>query len=196
MIVRLIIPVTNTVDGKFSYEKEMSREEYFKMSEETFFENNAAVTQFVENMKNNISNIPSERKDNTERTVEDNFQYFEAEAFVQNVKQQEIFTDFFEEFSNNGAKTVVIVNINPNSIEPDAASELKYWVEDSNRVINDFSLDNKTKILSLPKTFFYVEAENEKYLLQDAKLVKDYSNKKFPMNYAILVDKITKVKKS
>jgi len=191
MIIKLIIPVSNTEDGKFSYNGNLSREDYSRMVLDNFWENNDAVTEFTENLMNGVSTV--RRRGGNGRDVADNFSLSTAEAFVQNIKHEEIFEDFFEEFSNNGNKTVVLVNINPNSIEGDAMSEMKYWVEDSSRVIDDTELDNKTKILSLPKTFFYVETNTEKYLLENAKMIKNYSDKKFPMYYAILVEKITKI---
>ena len=133
------------------------------------------------------------RNGNKGHDVEDIYTYSETEAFFQNIKGESVEIPFFEEYVENGKKAIIKVNINPNSFDPDCESEFKYWVEDCKRVISDDTIDERTKILTIPKRFFHISVGNKKYLIDGCQIVKDFSDKKYPFNYAILVEKIERI---
>ncbi len=193
MIGKLIIPVINTEAKDFSYNQKLSVDDYSNMVLDNFNRTNDDVTRFTEDLMYGTRSYASRRNGNKGHDVEDIYTYSETEAFFQNIKGESIEIPFFEEYVENGKKAIIKVNINPNSFDPDCESEFKYWVEDCKRVISDDTIDERTKILTIPKRFFHISVVDKKYLIDGCQIVKDFSDKKYPFNYAILVEKIERI---
>ena len=76
----------------------------------------------------------------------------------------------------------MIVNLNPTTIDPDAESEIRYWLEDSLRVWRDEALDQRTKILSSPeRDLKIVLSDGVKHTLSKCKIFEEYSDEKYPL---------------
>lgn len=193
MIGKLIIPVINTEAKDFSYNQKLSVDDYSNMVLDNFNRTNDDVTRFTEDLMYGTRSYAPRRNGNKGHDVEDIYTYSETEAFFQNIKGESVEIPFFEEYVENGKKAIIKVNINPNSFDPDCESEFKYWVEDCKRVISDDTIDERTKILTIPKRFFHISVGNKKYLIDGCQIVKDFSDKKYPFNYAILVEKIERI---
>ena len=88
--------------------------------------------------------------------------------------------------------SLLLININPNGLENNAEEELRFWVDDSMRIINDNFLDDRTRIKVLPTKTFGVEINNETYTLKNCKLIENRSDKSFPFYFIIMIEKITK----
>ena len=193
MIGKLIIPVINTEAKDFSYNQKLSVDDYSNMVLDNFNRTNDDVTRFTEDLMYGTRSYAPRRNGSKGHDVEDIYTYSETEAFFQNIKGESAEIPFFEEYVENGKKAIIKVNINPNSFDPDCESEFKYWVEDCKRVISDDTIDERTKILTIPKRFFHISVGNKKYLIDGCQIVKDFSDKKYPFNYAILVEKIERI---
>ena len=76
-------------------------------------------------------------------------------------------------------------------MEGDAESEIRFWVDDSKKVHSDNALDDKMKLKILPRRSLIIELpSNKEALLSGCKVIQDFSDKKFPFNFAIIVEKI------
>lgn len=195
MLTTLIIPVIDTENGKYEYKGEkLSREVYESMVMDNFLATDRQVSRFVDNMAHGISNVrPSygEYNSRTERDYPDIvYKFYEAEAFVQDTKKNDIEQDFFDKHASAGDMFILLLNINPNSLEGDAESEIRFWLDDSLRIHRDYTLDDETKLKALPKRGLKIKVGEKTGILEECKILQDYSDKKYPFKFAIIVKKI------
>jgi hypothetical protein len=73
-----------------------------------------------------------------------------------------------------------------------AEEEIKFWADDSDRILNDHVLDDRTRIKALPIKTLGIELNGEDYNLINCKLIENRSDRKFPFYYIILVERISK----
>lgn len=194
MITKLIIPVIDTESGKFSYNGNLTKEEYDNMVMDKFLSTNNKMNKFVDNMMNGISNVRSNGyyTANHQKDFPDiKYNFFETDVFVQDSKKNDIDASFFQNYIENEKMFILILNINPN-MEPDAESELRFWMDDSLKVTNDTTLDTQTRLKVLPKRGFKILINNVEYVLEGCKILQNYSNKKYPFYFAVIVEKITR----
>ena len=76
----------------------------------------------------------------------------------------------------------------------DALSELRFWLDDSQRVLNDETLDDMAKIKYLPKRELAIKIEEEtytkRYNLKNCKMIENRSNEKAPYLFVLMIEKI------
>jgi len=193
MITKLIIPVINTEDGKYEYKGNLSRQAYEEMVMDNFLKTDRQVSQFVDDMMHERSNRPQFREYSAqvERDFpEIKYNFYETEAFIQDSKKNDIQKDFFEGHIEKGDMFIILININPNSLDNDAESEVRFWLDDSKRIHNDKSLDTETKLKALPVRGLKIKLDEKEAVLEGCKILQDYSNQKFPFYFAIIVNKI------
>lgn len=192
MLTKLIIPVIDTESGEFAYNGKLTREDYGNMVMDNFLRTNNQMNRFVENMRRGISNTPQNivYSSTVHRDFpEIQYNFFETDVFLQNSKRENIEEDFFNEYIENGKMFILILNINPN-MEPDAESELRFWLDDSKRIHNDPMIDTQTRLKALPIRGLKLKVGEKEHVLEGCKILQDYSNKKYPYKFAIIVEKI------
>lgn len=194
MTTKLIIPVVNTENGEFKYNgKELTREEYGNMEYEQFKKTNSRVSRFVDNMARGISNFS--QYDRRMRNVKDEnhpdliFDDEQAEVIISGTGGKEIDENTLISYAESGKMFILILNINPDTISLNAESEMRFWMRDSNKVINDRQLPDDIKIKSLLGRDYGIVAGDKIIRILNCKMVQDYSNKKNPFNFAIIVEK-------
>lgn len=194
MITKIIIPVINTENGKYEYKGKLSREAYEEMVMDNFLKTDRQISQFVDEMMMERPHSYQMRnyysKNDKGDFPEINYDLYEAEAFVQDSKKNDIEKKFFDEHRDKGDMFILILNINPNSLDYDAESELRFWIDDSKKVHNDKSLDTKTKLDFLPSRKLKIVLGQEQGILENCKILQDYSNQKYPFYFAIITNKI------
>ena len=192
MLTKLIIPVIDTESGKFAYNGKLSREDYGNMVMDKFLKTNNQMNRFVENMRRGILNTPQNvaYSSTVHREYPDiKYNFFESDVFIQDAKKQNIDETFFEPYIENGKMFILILNINPN-MEPDAESEIRFWLDDSKRIHNDQFIDTQTRLKALPIRGLKILIKDKEYILEGCKILQDYSDKKYPFKFAIIVEKI------
>ena len=180
MLTKIQIPVIDTESGKFEYGGNLSTRDFENMVYRNFTENDRKVQQFVDNMQYNSNNfsdgLRNERVNNRfsdeNGDVEEKINYMEAEAFVQNSKKEDIGADFFKNQLEGGNMFIIILNLNPTSMEGDAESEVLFWKADSNRVLKDSSTTDEVKLKTLSVRNLKIEVENEYYTLKNCKIIQ------------------------
>lgn len=193
MLTKLIIPVIDTESGRFDYNGELTRDEYGEMVMDKFLATNNQMNMFVDNIRRGISNVPQniQFSSTVRRDFPDiKYNFFDTDVFVENGKKENIDETFFEKYINNGEMFILILNVNPN-MEPDAESELRFWIDDSKKIHNDPMIDTKTKLKALPQRGLKILIGKQEYVLEGCKILQDYPDEKYPFKFAIIVEKIT-----
>lgn len=194
MITKLYIPIIDLSRANFDYGRNLSNEEMANMEYEKFRRTDRQVDNYVTQMQYRKDNRWDVREARNYRrdfsNVIDEDEYVECEAFFADSKKKEVSEEFFSEH-DNGKKFIITININPNSLEQEAESELRYWRDDSNGVLNDKTMDNQTKIECLMRRDLGIELGGTRKKLEDCRIIADFSNKDFPYYYGILVSKIS-----
>lgn len=187
MDFKLIIPVIDTEQGKFEYKgRELTREEYGNMEYEQFRKTNSQVSRFVDNMTHGISNFNGRMRnvDNTEHP-DIIFKNEEVEVQVRDGNKKYISMETLLEHVKTGKMFILLLSILPQTVSADAESELRFWVEDSTKVINDNSLPDDVKLKSLPGRDYAIKDDEHTVWITNCKLVQKYSN----FYFAIIVEK-------
>lgn len=193
MLTNIIIPVINTENNDFEYKGELSRTNYDNLVMENFLQTDKQISQFLQNgckTTTNINEINGYIPNNDISIPDVQYDECECEAFIQDSKKNDIAIDFFDAYRNNGNMFILIVNINPNTLNGDCESELKYWIDDSAKIQNDRDLDTETKLKILPPKNLKIKLGDITGELNDCKILQNYSDKKYPFHFAIIVNKI------
>lgn len=190
-LTKIYFPVVNTENGDFSYNQKISNESLIKLQDEQYRRTTDNIDRFLHGYQTyGKHEVFDPLKD---KTVIDEINYVPFECALQGVRDDiNINPDFFKGFTDNGKMFILKVNINHTVMDPDAESELRFWMDDSRKLLIDRQLDDKTKLKHLPTRDIVLDVENEKYLLHRCKLIEKYKNEKFPYYFAIIVEKITK----
>ena len=124
--------------------------------------------------------------------VSDCVTYNEAEACVNDYNRSELNAEFIENLVNSERMCILEMNINPNSLDFDVASEVKLWIGDSNNINQSPNLDNKQKLTTLQGRDINMDVPGYNTVkLNNCKILQDNSTQKSPMNVIIIVEKIT-----
>ena len=114
---------------------------------------------------------------------------------------EDVTVDTLYEYLNKGKKFILKVNINPNSLDEDAESEIRNWMDDSRKVLNDKLLDERTMLLSLPLRDFIIDTDLDKnndklpiFHILGCKIIQIYSKQQsgFDFYFAMMCEKIKK----
>lgn len=195
----MLIPVINTEAGKFEYDGNLTAEAYSNMEYQKYVNTNSEMNEFVDNIQYGVSNMGNVRRRAYWDSENDGgvktgqiYEFYEAEVFVQDVNKNDIDASFFEPHKERQDMFILMLNINPNTLDNNAESELKFWIDDSERTFRDESLDDDTKLRALPTRSPILEIDGEKYVLSNSKIVQNFSDRKWPFYFAIIVEKIEK----
>lgn len=182
------LPVINTENGDFSYDGEISTDDIIRMQDEQFMRTNRNVERFVSGQQavggHDIYDPVSGKK------VRDEVDLLPMECVIQGARQSiTVDEDFFAKHRAEGKMFIVRININPN-MDRDAESELRFWLEDSMRILKDKYLDERTKLKSLPKMDLKVDVGPTRMTMSGCKIVENICNRTFPYYFAIIVEKL------
>jgi len=181
MLSKLIIPVIDTENSTFETDVKMSNEEFRYLQEQALIEKND-INKGIRNYRNTDEHISNTTKYNT----------FKSECLFLTPRKEEINEDFFINLLDKENAFLLLININPNDMHNNAEEEIKFWADDSDRILNDHTLDERTRIKALPIKTLGIELNGEDYNLLNCKLIENRSDRKFPFYYIILVERISK----
>lgn len=216
MIAKILIPVVDLRRANFNYGRNITMEEAEYMEIDKFNRTNRQIGNYVDSMRyradgwNGYVQEARGRRDNFSNVIDDE-DYVECECDITDSKKNDIGGDFFE-LHNDGKKFILTINMNltSSSVEDEywkctnlgeddrseqvmeAESEIRYWRDDSRGVLDDRTLDNQTKIERLMERDFGLIVGENKIKLCGCKIIRDYSNEKFPYYYGVLVNNIDK----
>lgn len=194
MKTKLILPVIDTERGEFKYNgRQLTREEFGDMEYRHFLETNSQMEWFTDNIRRGVSNInPYANRMREVRNVEHPDIYFndeEIEVILYDARRNEVDEEFLLEHARKGDMFILLLNINSNTLTGDGESETRFWMEDSQKVLNDDSLPEEMKLKTLPGRDYTVFAGKTPVLLKNCKMVANYSNKRYPFYIGLIVEK-------
>lgn len=181
MLSKLIIPVIDTENSTFETNVKMTNEEFEYLQEQALIEKND-INKGIRNHRNIEEHI-----NNTTKYVS-----YKSECLFLSPRKEEINEQFFKDLCDKENAFLLIININPNDMHNNAEEEIKFWADDSDRILNDYTLDDRTRIKALPIKTLGIELNGEDYNLINCKLIENRSDRKFPFYYIILVERISK----
>ena len=115
------------------------------------------------------------------------YKYFKATALLLNMNKKAMSEEEYKQMLASGTR-MLIVNLDPNSFEGDAETEFNRWLYESKMILSDSTLDGDTCLNSLPVLNFKIRTEDGKGIdLIGCKYVKNYSDKKYPYFFALLI---------
>lgn len=196
MLQKLYVPTIDTYWRKFLANRELSREEFGEMVLAHFLKTDRQVdmytkgyygfheSEFKRQLSKNYSTI------DTTNNKED-YKLKSCDAIITTTKHTNADDDFFNTYIRNRDMFIIIVDINSDTLEPDTESEIRFWRDDSDKILKDKGLPDDVKLKTLPKTHFCVDTKYGKALLSNCKLIEMYKVKNHPYKFAILVEKIS-----
>ena len=169
MKVKFVIPVVDTEAGTYEYHgREFDMDEYFDMIRNKVDRTNRAMDAFAYGyshgfgiQRGNAMNRGLYDIENVDRDKEIDYNFSESEALVLDGDDNDVQIQDFYDLVAAGKKCLLKININPNSLDGDAESEIRKWLDESNKVLNDKMLDNKTMLLSLPLRDFIIDTATD-----------------------------------
>lgn len=195
MALKMVIPVVDTERGKFEYNgRELSSEEYGNMEYEKFRRTDRQVGRFVYNMSHGISNF-DDRYSGRMRNVSNEehpdifFKNEEVDVIVYDGNRKEVTISDIENHALKGDMFLLILNIDSNTLSADAESELRFWIKDSTKVIDDNSLPDNVKIKTLLGRDYAIKDEEKTIWVTNCKMVQNFSNRRYPFYFAIIIEK-------
>ena len=194
MVTKIILPVIDTERGKFEYNgRELSAEEYGNMEYDKFVRTNGQVSRFVDNMRHGVSNFAQNinrfRKAEYVEHPDIFYNDEEVQAVIMDGSKKEIDEQYLLNHAEKGDMFLLIVDINPNTATGDGESELRFWVDDSSKVINDRWLSDEVKLKTLPGRDYGVVCGDKVVTITNCKIVQTYKIKNHPFYFAMIVEK-------
>ena len=196
------IPVVDTESGRFEYDGQLTREQYGEMEYDQFRRTNRQVQNYVDYLDGRYGAAPFKPRmveyKEDEHVADIKYTYTEAEAIILDANGRDIDVEGIRSH-NNGKMFILIFDINPESIDYDGSAELRYWMWDSDKVLNDREIDRKTGFQMLPYFNFTIlvtegDGENRKTVqeisLKNCKMVANYSSKQKLYKFAIKIEKM------
>lgn len=194
MKTTLYVPVLDTVTKNFDYDGELDTEVLSEMIYENFQKTNRRIDNYVNNLGQDSEYKKIERTDgnyDVDTTGGDDYQLRPCEVYATDSEGNSVNKSFFEVHMDNERMCILIIDINPEKIDWDTSSELRFWVLESDRILRDKDIDDNMKLKTLPKTHFYIDVGGSRLKLNDCKLIEMYKEKNHPYKYGILIKKIT-----
>lgn len=193
MLTNLIIPVQDTESAKFNYDGNLTRDAYESMVLDQFHRTDRQIDAFLHRNRSR-DNFTYDVSDNNYGTYDETYtdNEVEVEVLLLDGNRTDFREDFLFDMFDEGRMFILIVNVNPEKLNEDAESELKYWLEDCFRVWDDDTLDRNTKLKVTPSRDLKIRlSDGNKYTLENCKIFEDYSDDNFPLYFAMIVERIT-----
>lgn len=193
MLTNLIIPVQDTESAQFKYEGTLTRDAYEDMVLDKFRRTDKQIDAFLHRDKSMDFSYDLRDDDGYGEYYDGNDDNeVDVQALLLDSDRNNFDEDFLFDKADEEDMFVLIININPEGLDEDAESEIKYWLDDSYRVLGDEELDSETKLKALPpRDLKIVLSDGNKYTLKNCKIFEDYSDDKYPLYFATIVEKIT-----
>lgn len=189
-LTKIYFPVRNLDNGNFNYDKEISTEELIRLQDEQFRRTDASISRYVHGYGKD-SNGGKMFELAQKKAVLDEVDALPMECAILGMNEgDEVDDNFFLDKKDGGKMFIIRININPTVLSPDSESELRFWVDDSVKLMNDPVIDKNTKLKHLPTRDLGIDIGSQRLTLQRCKIIENKSNNKFPYYFAVIVEKI------
>ena len=202
-MVKIIFPVPDTENGHYDYGRNLSDDEYTDMMMDDFYKNESDMKKVERAIREN-NGMSLERRYNIQNirqhdnnaapnfyTSEDLI-WLETDAEATTMEGQALTLDYMNNKVEAKDMDILQINFLTENMDYDIEGEIRYWTEDSCLVRKDCRLDSKTRVKRLPPMDLKIVIDDITFRLYGCKIVKDNSNKRYPYNLSLLVNKIEK----
>lgn len=189
-LTKIYFPVRNLDNGNFDYGKEISTDELIRLQDEQFRRTDASISRYVHGYGKDVNGgrVFELRQ---KKAVLDEVNALPMECAILGMNEgDELDNDFFLGKRDSGKMFIIRININPTVLNSDGESELKFWVDDSDKLLKDPVIDKNTKLKHLPTRDLGIDIGTQRLTLQRCKIIENKSNKNFPYYFAVIVEKI------
>jgi len=201
MKVTLYIPFANgdAVNG-FNYEgEELTAPKYVKMEENEYYGHKDGVDHMVvTSLGNNMAYNPyKKRKINVKNQ---SYAFHKCDGNIRNINGSEITVTQLDRLWANKEQFGLFIYLNEQEFirKPDLETDLKMWIQDSQKIMNIAKLSDEEKMFHLPKKDFKIDFDNGKShaVLKNCKFAKLLSSIKKangePMitSFAMIIERI------
>lgn len=191
--MKIYVPVIDTENLKFEYKgRKISVDEYREMVYNHIQKNAKSIDWYISNNKytrfGHTLNINFEKVNDFP-----DFKYKLIECIVKtyDANLHEASEEYFHKMEDVGKMFITVFDFNPNDIDYDAESEIRFWRDDSSGILRDKMLPDDVKLKNLPIRDLYLDIEGHVKHLQRCKIVEIFPSKKRPYKIAVISDKIT-----
>lgn len=173
MNATLFVPYSNgdCING-FKYEKgNIDKKEYVHIMETEYDKYRDSIDATVRSsFSRNMSINPFQKQNNKYKAQ--TYYFNECSCKVYNIKNEDCHIDELIHYFQTKDEFVIILEIKNLTSNPDVESDLKQWINDSNKINNSYRLSEEEKIFNLPKKDFKLKFDKEKStaILKDCKL--------------------------
>ena len=177
MRVTLYIPFANgdAVKG-FNYEgEELTAKKYVKMEDNEYYGHKDGVDHMVvTSLGNNMAYNPyQKRKINVKNQV---YAFHKCEGNIRNINGSDVSVSQLDRRWVNKEQFALYIYLNENEfkMKPDLETDLKMWIQDSQKIMSISKLTDEEKMFHLPKKDFKIDFDNGRShaVLKNCKFVK------------------------
>ena len=200
MNIKLYLPYYPMADVE-KQGQEISDEEYVKMLNDYY---NSEYNNFIEDSvmgmldeRHGMSNYIPKKYQIEAKNIKVNPEYYEFNGVLNNMEDKFLNEQDFINLSRVDEMSAFFIHLNiDDKINPDSASELSLWINDSKELLRDAKINDNAKFQMLPAKNLIISYDKENHgIVNEIKFelissrVIDLDNK---YNFAILVNKILK----
>lgn len=190
MIIDLLIPILKISDN-FDYNQSINQNDYINMLNTNFAESYYDIENYMTDNNHNNIYYNKYRYIKPISNNEDIFDYSKVKANITDMYNNEIYINNLNDYLYNGKMFILIVNIDPETVDETVESELLFWLKDSEKINNSKLLDDNKKLLSLPVKTLKIQTNNKALFLTDCRVLDIYSDiNRGQFKFAILIKKI------
>ncbi len=202
-MVKIIFPVPDTENGHYDYSRNLSDAEYTDMMLDDFYRNESDMRKVESIIRRNEGlslekkyNIRDIRQHNGNSAINfytsEDLIWIETDVEATTMEGQALTADYLNNKTESKDMDIIQVNFLTENMDYDVEGELRYWTEDSCMVRKDCRLDSKTRVKRLPPMDLKINVNDNTFRLYGCKIVKDYSDRRYPFNLTLLINKIEK----
>ena len=202
-MVKIIFPVPDTENGHYDYGRNLSDAEYTDMMLDDFYRNESDMRKVESIIRENEGlslekkyNIRDIRQHNDNSAINfytsEDLIWIETDAEATTMEGQALTADYLNNKIESKDMDIIQVNFLTENMDYDVEGELRYWTEDSCMVRKDRRLDSKTRVKRLPPIDLKINVNDNTFRLYGCKIVKDNSDRRYPFNLTLLINKIEK----
>lgn len=198
MKVKIVVPIQDTESFKFDYDGNLDVVTYENMWTNDFRRTDKHINKYMQgysqgyrkydgnDRRYNVRDINEYSKDEVYDDMKLEWQESEGEVFDSN--KQDITPQFFNDHEYRQDMFIIIIHVGIE--EWNSITEMKFWLEDSRLVHMDKTIDDRTKLRSLPCRDLKIKIGEDIYNLHNCKILQTYDSPADFFKFAVIVEKI------
>lgn len=197
-VIYIPFAMGDAVNG-FKYEgEEITPKKYVKMENDEYYQHKDGVDYMVvSSLGRNMAYNSYEKR--TINAKKQNYSFHKCDGNVRNIDGSEVTSTQLDRLWANQEQFGLYIYLNEEQFmkKPDLETDLKMWIQDSQKIMRIDKLTEEEKIFHLPKKDFKIDFDDNKHaILKNCKFAKLLSNIKKPdgqpmiTSFAMIIERI------